>query len=1123
MTRTLAIVVYSGMLACLSLPAQETQPARPGAGLPDRFRQLDRNGDGRVARDEARAMPIFDAWDADKDGAVTLEEVQAFYTKRQADAGTPAPRPAATRPAPATPPVPAADGFVPDAPFVGEGNGSYIDPEFSEEAGQVVFQDAENRVWIGDLDPETGLFRTATGRDHLVDEDITIVFDRPPQGRKFSTNGPEWTGDERGHFVVYTKADAAGVMQQCMARLVDGKAEVAQLTRGETDCYGNMPSRFRDGKPPRISYTYDWPIWKAKAAWIFADRPGEPHELEGFDYRQMSMWSAVSPEFLFIRRPEGASHGQVARSNADTGEVTVLTGDEGAKDDPGLFRAPEFGGEVLLVCNVDNRALAVYRDLARDGRSPWTRIATLTLPADAPYGFVSSPEAIAPATGVRGVSYFALLAREGKDRTTPGSIWVLGFGTDPERRFARRVDDGARTGEAAALLEPEPFVGTREVFVYYNHFALAGGRRGLRRASTGIAVAGPATRETGALFRRVEVPGFTDIEEGTNGIALADLDRDGRLDVVATYSEPNSWRKPDAHRLRVFRNRGGFRLEERAITIRGSDLTGERFGLLNEVPHLADLDGDGYLDLFVTRSAPMLAGKPFGGIGSIGNTLLLSDGSWDRFRDVSARLGATNATGYNRQGSLADVNADGWLDIAIGCDNIGNGMGGLPWSRLYLFRPGGERFEDGRFEDIGGTDLVPDFGGFYHDAARDRAGPMVSLRDLDGDGDLDLLQSCHVDVRQPLLPYSPGEYRQGVFTFKSLLAETGEMRFEKATGNGLACEARLRYDREREIYVPVGKAPGLPYVFFADVDNDARPDVLAIGPSDPGWAPRAEAVGGRFWRNVGGFRFEEATAAAGLDALNRTYREWYRFFDVPIPAEIEARRPRQPNYLSQPGLPQRHPLDDRFYHAGAIFGDFDNDGWIDFVALDRHEQPIRPDYRAVLFRNRSDGTFEPMPTAWSGIDGTGITGETADLDGDGLLDLVIARDPDNSGGGLGKPDGKRYRDLVFANTGAAGARKNHWLRLRFSGIRHAALIGARVEAREPGTRKLLGARWVFANHGYKSGCALETHFGLGRYQAVDLAVALPGGRAVRFDGVRGDRSLDLDLAGAKVSEVTAGR
>jgi len=375
--------------------------------------------------------------------------------------------------------------FMPKAPFVGEVGGSYIDPEFSEGASQVVFQDVRNRVWIGDIDPETDMFRTATGRDYLMDEDITIIFDRPPQGRKFSTNGPEWTRDDQGYCVVYTKADQAGIMQQWLARLVDGRSVVTQLTRGETDCYGNMPSRFQDGKPPRIAYTYNWPIWNAKAAWIFADNPDEPHELEGFDYRQMSMWSAVSPDFLFVHRPPGATCGQIARANADTGGVQVLTNDPGEKDDPGLFVSPEFDGEALLVCSVANSALGIYRDLHAPNGC-WTRVATLTLPAGAPYSDISSPETIAPATGVGGVSYFAALAREGKDRNTPGSIWVLGLGTDPQNRFARRVDDGPVTGARATVLEPEPFVGQNEVFVYYNYYDPATGQHGLRRASTGI-------------------------------------------------------------------------------------------------------------------------------------------------------------------------------------------------------------------------------------------------------------------------------------------------------------------------------------------------------------------------------------------------------------------------------------------------------------------------------------------------------------------------------------------------------------------------------------------------------------------------------------------------------------
>lgn len=461
------------ILTCLPLQAQKP-PRAQGGGIAERFKQLDKNGDGKLTREEATRLPMFDRLDLNGDGLVTLEEITVLYAPRRLGSEPDTPRPPAPRRE--TPP-----GFIPNAPFVGEVNGSYIDPEFSESASQVVFQDMLNRVWIGDIDPETGLFKTATGRDYLMDEKIAIIFDRPPQGRKFSTNGPEWTRDENGDVVVYTKTDNAGIMQQWMARLADGKSVVTQLTNNSFDCYGNMPSRFQDGKPPRIAYTYDWPIWNAKAAWIFADQPDRPHQLAEFDYNRMSMWSAVSPDFLFVK----GTNGQIARANADTGKVDVLTNDEGLKDDPGLFLAPEFGGEMLLVCNVDNSALGIYRDLnSPDGF--WTRIATLTLPADAPYKFISSPETIAPATGVGGVSYFSLLARESKDRNTPGSIWVLGLGQDENYRFARRVDDGAVTGERSMVLEPEPFVGKNEVYVYYNYYNPGSGKNGLRRAGTGI-------------------------------------------------------------------------------------------------------------------------------------------------------------------------------------------------------------------------------------------------------------------------------------------------------------------------------------------------------------------------------------------------------------------------------------------------------------------------------------------------------------------------------------------------------------------------------------------------------------------------------------------------------------
>jgi len=596
----------------------------------------------------------------------------------------------------------------------------------------------------------------------------------------------------------------------------------------------------------------------------------------------------------------------------------------------------------------------------------------------------------------------------------------------------------------------------------------------------------------GQLFESICVPGVTDFQEGMNGVAIVDLNKDGLLDIVATYSAPRGTggRWGAGEKLRVFINEGGFKFRPHAIKLLDSKVSPESFGR-GQVPVLADFNGDGFLDLFVTRHAQMSGGQSNPNDQKLGNGLYFSDGAWDIFRDVSAKMGIQNEQAYNRQPSFGDVNKDGRLDIAVGCDNIKDAMGGVPHSRLYIAK-------DGTFTDIGGTPLVPDFGGFYHDSAKDKAGPDINLRDLDNDGDLDLIQSYHVDVMDLAAPYSPIEYRQGVFCWKNLLAETGKLQFEKITGNGLACEAHLKLSADKQSVEPVGKAPGLPYISLADVDNDGLLDVLAVGPASPGWAPRAEYVSGRFWRNKGGFQFEEATHAAGLDALNWVYRDWCKFFEMPAPQ-------------ARPGAPI-NPADRRPYFADAIFGDFNNDGWQDLVVQDRHESP-NLETRAILFMNRGDGTFEPKPTTLSGLDSHGICGEAADLNNDGLLDLMFAADPDNSGTVFSMD---RYESKVYWNTGLHGAKENHWFRLRFSGVKDAELIGSRVELTAAGKKQY---RWIHPNHSYKSGGALEAHFGLGKHDTADVKVTLPSGKTATLTGVQADQFLDLNLGASQSTRV----
>ncbi|MGQ9576183.1 MAG: hypothetical protein ACUVUC_12775, partial [Thermoguttaceae bacterium] len=158
---------------------------------------------------------------------------------------------------------------------------------------------------------------------------------------------------------------------------------------------------------------------------------------------------------------------------------------------------------------------------------------------------------------------------------------------------------------------------------------------------------------TGQLFECVHVPGFTDVHKGMNGFAIADLNHDGLPDIVATLTPPIAAAgvelatgtveriplRQAVDQLLVLINEGGFRFRPHVIEIRGSTLTTERFGQRNQIPNLADFNGDGHLDILITRSAAMAAGTMRSVAAGGGNILLVSDGAWDKFRDLSDKLG----------------------------------------------------------------------------------------------------------------------------------------------------------------------------------------------------------------------------------------------------------------------------------------------------------------------------------------------------------------------------------------------------------------------------------------------------------------------------------------------------
>jgi len=1008
----------------------------------ERFEQLDRNGDGKVSAEEY-PEPLFRQIDRNGDGFVTLEEARAYYLDRRAA------RRGTTQPAS-------------EASSLSEGELQVVDAVFElcvrdVEACAKFYRDGIGMREVEPADAQKGALLEWAGcylRLRKVPGDKPEPATGNPMRQMLASNGFRW-------FSLWFD-DPATVSERLVQAgyLAPVKGANVSMTR---DPDGNIVEIM--GVPRSASgETFTWGMGVSDDA-AAREFYGETLGLAEFDpwnlppplSMKMYLFATGAGRIKFSspegQRPKDADAGQDAPGLRS---VTLRVADLAAARTGLMKRGAKVDGEKrLLVTDPDGNRIYIEQAPADAAKTARTRPAAL-----------SREESKEPAAD----------EREGRAPRRRQSAW---------ERLRDRYGDIEPTPHTEEVTEQRP------------------GEPPLKKMPDNDATRDAAGR--GQLFESICVPGLTDLQEGMNGVAIADLNQDGLVDIVATYSAPRGtggrWRAGE--KLRVFINEGDFRFRPHTIRILDSQVTPERFGR-GQVPNLADFNGDGFLDLLVTRHAQMSGGESNPRDQKTGNGLYISDGAWDVFRDVSTKMGIQNEQAYNRQPSIGDLNRDGWLDIAVGCDNIKDAMGGFPHTRLYVFKPKGAKFEDGRFEDIGGTDLVPDFGGFYHDSEKDKAGPDINLRDLDNDGDLDLVQSFHVDVRDYDAPYTPVEYRQGVFCWKNLLVETGELRFETVAGNGLACEAHLKLSDDKKTLTAVGKAPGLPYISLADVDSDGLLDVLAVGPASPGWAPRAEYVSGRFWRNRGGFQFEEATHAAGLDALNWVYRDWCKLFDAPEPqGRLGA--------ALQPG-------DRRPYFADAVFGDFDNDGWEDLVVLDRHESP-NLEARALLFMNRGDGSFEPKPTAFSGLDGSGICGEAADLNNDGLLDLVFAADPDNSGPALSMA---RYESKVYWNTGLHGGRQNHWLRLRFSGLTDAELIGARVEAREPKTNKLLGTRVIAANHSYKSGGALEAHFGLGGVKEVDLTITTLSGRKITIDGGRADRFFDVNLTTRAVSEVHPG-
>ncbi len=411
------------------------------------------------------------------------------------------------------------------------------------------------------------------------------------------------------------------------------------------------------------------------------------------------------------------------------------------------------------------------------------------------------------------------------------------------------------------------------------------------------------------------------VESMSGGVAMADFDGDGKLDIylVNSYTVEAALAGKPRPPAALYRNLGNGKFEDVATKARVAD-PGWAMGV-----GVADYDNDGDDDLYVTCFGP---NKLYRNLGN------------GKFEDVTAKAGVGDAR-FSTGAAWGDYDRDGDLDLFVAnyvdfklddLPQFGKGQlcqyrnipvqcgpRGLPGAGDTLYRNDSQRGGDVKFTDVSKQAKVDDPNGFY--------GLGVMWTDFDDDGWPDIL------VANDATPnYAYRNNRDGTFTEMGLMlgvavdengVEQGSMgisigdydrdgRFDLVVTN-FSEQYNTVYRKNADgTFTDVSRATrtadaSMPYVGwgvkFGDFDHDGWLDLLVVNghvyPQIEGAYPGGQYRQRKlFYRNLRNGGFEDLSNDVG-----------------------EA-------------------LKERRASRGAAFGDYDEDGDLDVIVNDLDGPPM---------------------------------------------------------------------------------------------------------------------------------------------------------------------------------------
>ena len=552
------------------------------------------------------------------------------------------------------------------------------------------------------------------------------------------------------------------------------------------------------------------------------------------------------------------------------------------------------------------------------------------------------------------------------------------------------------------------------------------------------------------------------------GVAAGDLDGDGLPDLVFSGNMTP---------LKLYRNKGGMQFEDITAGAGFSDRSKWRTGVV-----LADVNGDGRLDIFVCYSGP-------GSEEDRIKELYINDGVKDgklHFTESAKQYGVDAPGTFTTTVAFFDMDKDGDLDMFMvnhadmffnpdfNTDRLRSTRNKRFGNRLY-------RNDNGHFTDISDSAHI--------DGSGLNFGLGVAISDINRDGWPDIYVTNDYDERDFLYL---NDHKGG---FREVLSSSAGHISEFAMG-----------------------------VDIADYNNDGKTDVVVLDMLPEDNHRQKLLRGGNNYdkymiRLRQGFHKQQMRNTLQLNNGNDAS-------GAPIFSEIG----------------QLAGISATDWSWSPLLADFDNDGWKDLFISDgilrdmtnmdfvKYTSGYSSNYKAgtsenkqemwelvkdmpttklknYFFRNEHGLRFSNQSEAW-GLNHSSVSNGAVyvDLDNDGDLDLVINNLND-------------VATVYKNNTREQGKKDAHFIRLKFegSGLNRFGL-GSKVHV-----KTAHGEQWQeqYTSRGFQSSVDPVMHIGLGADSVIDhLRVEWPTGKVTELKGVRADTTLVLkeDAAGANAAD-----